>query len=306
MKALLKKSCPTCTDSSQTTYFHSIQALSLFAGRQTIPSGPAWLNSALLKKVRALPLQKYKRFTIAGVKALNAYGKTENKAWWEAMRDATDKYTKLRMSGKRTKREAERWPKGGYSAIRKLSKQLHSEVQHLEERKPSELDAWARYQYQKYVIILFYSHHALRGDLADVQLRKGARSWIRKQGKSWKIHIGHHKTIRSRGPIELTVDPEVGAAFDKFVPMVKAAKLKHSYLLSTSQGNQLQRWDLLKLISKTTEKYIGKKIGIQILRVLKTTDKLKDLDTAHELQQELGHSAEMQRQYISRPGKAQT
>ena len=88
--------------------------------------------------------------------------------------------------------------------------------------------------------------------------------------------------------------------------MVKAAKLKHSYLLSTSQGNQLQRWDLLKLISKTTEKYIGKKIGIQILRVLKTTDKLKDIETAHELQQELGHSAEMQRQYISRPGKAQT
>ena len=154
------------------------------------------------------------------------------------------------------------------------------------------------------MIVNFYSHHALRGDLADVQLGKGARSWIRRKGKSWKIHIGFHKTIKSRGPIEFTVDPEVGAAFDKFVPMVKAAKLKHSYLLSTSQGNQLQRWDLLKLISKTTEKYIGKKIGIQILRVLKTTDKLKDLDTAHELQQELGHSAEMQRQYISRPGKA--
>ena len=126
MKALLKKSCPTCTPSSQKTYFHSIQALSLFAGRQTIPSGPAWLNSALLKKVRALPLQKYKRFTIAGVKALNAYGKTENKAWWEAMRDATDKYTKLRMSGKRTKREAERWPKGGYSAIRIQATALRS------------------------------------------------------------------------------------------------------------------------------------------------------------------------------------
>ena len=104
--------------------------------------------------------------------------------------------------------------------------------------------------------------------------------------------------------IEFTVDPEVGAAFDKFVPMVKAAKLKHNYLLSTSKGNQLQRSDMLKLFSKTTEKYLGKKIGIQILRVLKTTDKLKDLDTAHELQQELGHSAEMQRQYISRPGKA--
>ena len=46
-------------------------------------------------------------------------------------------------------------------------------------------------------------------------------------------------------------------------------------------------------------------MGIQSLRVLKTTDKLKDLDTAHELQHEMGHSAEMQRQYLSRPtGKA--
>ena len=82
------------------------------------------------------------------------------------------------------------------------------------------------------------------------------------------------------------------------------AKLKHSFLLSTSRGQQLQRQDLLKLISATTERLIGKKIGVQILRVLKTTDKLKDLDTAHELQHEMGHSAGMQRQYISRPGKA--
>ena len=88
--------------------------------------------------------------------------------------------------------------------------------------------------------------------------------------------------------------------------MVRAAKLKHSYLLSTSRGDRLQRQDMLKLITATTERYIGKKIGVQILRVLKTTSKAKDLDTATELQHEMGHSAEMQKQYISRPGKGRT
>ena len=283
---------------------HSIQALALFAGRQSIPDGPAWLNAALLKKVRALPLQKFKRFTIAGVKALGAYGKTDETKWHQAMVEASEKYTKMRLTGKRTKREAERWPKDGYASIRKLAKTLHSEVVHLEELKPSSLTHWQRYLYQRYVILLFYSHHALRGDLADVQLRKGASSWIRRKGSKWTIHIGDHKTVKSRGAIEFVVDDAVSAVFSKFVPMVRAAKLKHSYLLSTSRGQRLQRQDMLKLISATTERYIGKKIGIQILRVLKTTSKLKDLDTAAELQQEMGHSAFQQRQYISRPGKA--
>ena len=96
-----------------------------------------------------------------------------------------------------------------------------------------------------------------------------------------------HKTVKSRGPIEFTLDDEVSAAFSKFVPMVRAAKLKHSYLLSTSRGEQLQRQDMLKLVSNTTEKYLHKKIGIQ--------------NTALELQHELGHGPEMQKQYLSRP-----
>ena len=262
---------------------------------------PAWLNAALLKKVRALPLQRFKRFTIAGVKALGAYGKTDETKWHKAMVEASEKYTQMRLTGKRTKREAERWPKDGYASIRKLAKTLHSEVAHLEELKPKDLTHWQRYLFQRYVIILFYSHHALRGDLADVQLRKGASSWIRRKGAKWTIHIGDQKTVKSRGAIEFVVDDAVSAVFSKFVPMVRAAKLKHSYLLSTSQGKRLQRQDMLKLISATTERYIGKKIGIQILRVLKTTSKLKDLDTAAELQQEMGHSAFQQRQYISRP-----
>ena len=133
MLAKLKKSCPQCTASSQRTYFQSIKALAKFAGRQSIPDSHKWLNGALLKKVRALPLNRYKRFSIAGVKALGAYGIHDDEKWHKSMQEASEKYSKMRMSGKRTKREAERWPKDGYASIRKLAKQLHGEVEHLEE-----------------------------------------------------------------------------------------------------------------------------------------------------------------------------
>ena len=301
MLALLKKSCPTCTESSQRTYYQSILALSRFAGHEEIPKGAKWLSPALLAKLRKLPLQRYKRFAIGGVKALKAYkvDQEKTKAWWVAMRDATDKYTKVRMTGKRTKRESERWPKGGYSAIAKLAKQLYGEVQHIEKvRKPTD---WEHYLYQRYVIVLFYAHHALRGDLADVRLRKGkaVESWLVQTKKGWKIHIGHHKTIKSRGAIELDLDAAVAKAFDTFVPMARARK-NHQYLLSTSRGARLLRQDMLKLFTRTTEKYLGKKIGIQILRVLKTTSKMKDIEESVQLQEEMGHSASMQQQYISR------
>ena len=149
MQAKLKKSCPTCTASSQKTYFQSIKALAKFAGRQTIPDTHNWLNGALLKKVRGLPLSRFKRFSIAGVKALGAYGIRDDEKWHKAMKEASEKYTKLRLSGKRTKREAERWPKDGYASIRKVAKQLHEEVAHLENQKPSTLSAWERYLYGK-------------------------------------------------------------------------------------------------------------------------------------------------------------
>ena len=42
------------------------------------------------------------------------------------------------------------------------------------------------------------------------------------------------------------------------------------------------------------------RIGVQLIRVLKTTESKAEIDRAHALQMELGHSAGMQRRYISR------
>ena len=300
--ALLEKACTNCKASSIKTYWANIQALSRVAGLDAVPPGAGWLNEKLLERVRAMPLNRYKRFTTAGVKAAQMY-KAKRPKWGKAMSEATDKYARNRESGKRTKREAANWPEEGYKALATLAKTLHSELEHLEKKK-----LWSRsdlYHYQRYLIVLFYSKHALRGDLADVRHKKPfGPNWVQAKGSGYKLHIGEHKTSRAHGAIELDLGPEISKALDTFLPHLRRL-MKHGFLLSTLRtGSRLQRQDMLRLIRNTTRERLGKNIGVQLIRVLKVSGAAAEIDKATELQQELGHSGTMQRKYISRGGWA--
>ena len=88
MEALLKKSCPHCTASSIRTYTVNVRALAKEAGLEKPPAHAKWLTQKLLNKIKAKPVNQYKRLAIAGVKALGAY-ETKDKKWHDAMNDAT-------------------------------------------------------------------------------------------------------------------------------------------------------------------------------------------------------------------------
>ena len=116
MKALLQKTCPTCTKSSVQTYYYNIKALAKIAGYDMPPKHGRWVNKQLLAKIRRLPLMTFKNMTIAGIKALGAYG-MKNEQWAKAMSDATERYSKQRNKQERTPREARNWPEGGLQSI---------------------------------------------------------------------------------------------------------------------------------------------------------------------------------------------
>ena len=294
--ARLRKACKNCKPSSIQTYWYNIRTLARLAGKDDVPAKGSWLNDALRKRVGEMPLQRRKRYAAAAVKASQMYG-TKSEKWVLLMSKASEQYARQRETGKRTKREHENWPKDGYKALRKLADTMHGEVKFLESK-----DAWSRsdlYHYQKYLIVRFYSTHALRGDLADVRLKRPLGSnWY--DAKKHTLHIGEHKTAKARGAltIELT-DASVRRAFDVFVPHAK--KRKHGFLLSTLRtDNRLNRHDMLKLIRNLTKDRLGKNIGVQLIRVLKVSAHQKEIDKATDLQRELGHSGAMQRRYISR------
>ena len=152
----------------------------------------------------------------------------------------------------------------------------------------------------RHFVILFYSKHALRGDLADVRIKRKGLNFLQKTKGGWHLHIGKHKTVKAHGPIELTLDTTVGKQLDKYLPYVRA-KTKHGYLLSTKRyGNKLTRKDMMQMIRKTTQDYLGLNIGIQMIRVLKTTDNFKSIDESAKLRGELAHGPGMQWKYVSR------
>ena len=300
MKARLKKVCKECTNSSLQTYYYNIKALAKLAGHDEPPANHRWINSALLKKIRkSLPLMKFKNMTIAGMKALAAYDK-KNEEWAKAMQESTLSYNKQRNTQKRTKRESENWPKEGYNALAKLAATLHKEIAHLFNKAPAKISLPELWQMMRWFVILFYSKHALRGDLADVRIKRGGTNYIEKKKKGYHMHIGNHKTVKARGPIELDLSPEVNKALDKYLIYLRA-KTKHGYLLSTKRyGNKLTRKDMMQLIRNTTKDRLGLNIGIQMIRVLKTTDHFKSIDESAKLRTELAHGPQMQWKYVSR------
>ena len=99
---LLREECKNCTESSIRTYTFNIRALAKLAGHSSVPMHSRWLNKKLLAEIKKLPLGQYKKFSIAGQKALKAYGDTR-KIWARAVRDSGDKYDTQRNKQKRTK-----------------------------------------------------------------------------------------------------------------------------------------------------------------------------------------------------------
>ena len=101
------------------------------------------------------------------------------------------------------------------------------------------------------------------------------------------------------GEVEIKLSRPTSLVLSMFVPKVKATT-EHGYLLSGLQGKKLSRQSLSKILIRLTEKYLGAKIGSQIIRVLKSTKFRKQAETNEQLAQELMHSRKQQLQYTKK------
>ena len=69
MKSLLKKSCPDCTESTISTYYHTIRSLAKLAEVNGVPLNHEWITDELLRKVKAVPKKTTsKNLAVAAIK----------------------------------------------------------------------------------------------------------------------------------------------------------------------------------------------------------------------------------------------
>ena len=140
---------------------------------------------------------------------------------------------------------------------------------------------------------------AIHSLLAECAIKKRGQNYIYEQGNKWNIHIGQHKTVKHVGALDFELDPAVQEGLKVYLPYVRA-KTSHGYLLSTKvRADKRSRRDRLKMMRNLTEERLGKRIGVQLVRVLRTTASEKAINQAAKLRAELGHGARTQLQYIS-------
>ena len=165
----------------------------------------------------------------------------------------------------------------------------------------SELD-----KLQRYVVMRLSSLHALRLDWADVKLGKPGKEQVnylyKDSRKGWQLIMRKYKTAKVMGQQNIKLSRAASLVLTMFVPIVKA-KTEHGYLLSTKGGKKLSRKGLSNLLSRTTEKYIGKRISAQIIRVLKATKFKKQTEEAADLAKEMLHGKDQHLQYTKKDKK---
>ena len=299
--------CSRCTSSTITTYVHNVFRLARVHDSKitdTLPKGYKWINSpGLLQKVTKMKLGPRRILSLAAVKALHALGAPKAEKWSDMMKKSSEEYDSEREKRMKTPREVARWPKKGYDALRIAADKLRGETQKYfnKVRTTSEL-----YLVQRYVIIRLYSLHALRLDWADVKLSKPNQeqtNFLYKDSrKGWQLVMRKYKTSKVMGQQNIKLSRAASLVLTMFVPLVKA-RTSHGFLLSTKGGKKLSRKGLSNLLSRTTEKYIGKRISAQIIRVLKATKFKKQTEEAAELAKEMLHGKEQHLQYTKKEKK---
>ena len=300
----MERVCSQCTASTITTYVHNVFRLARVYDhriKDELPKGYKWLQSSgLMWDVGKMKLGPRRILSLAAVKALHALGAPKSEKWSEMMKKSSEEYDELRDKRMKTPREQKRWPKKGYDSLRVAADKLRGETQKYFNgvKNLSEL-----YSLQRYVIIRLYSLHALRLDWADVKLAKPGQEQTnylyKDKRKGWQLIMRKYKTSKVMGQQNIKLSRAASLVLTMFVPLVKD-KTSHGYLLSTKNGKKLSRKGLSNLLSRTTEKYIGKRISAQIIRVLKATKYKKQTEEAAELAKEMLHGKEQHLKYTKK------
>ena len=291
----MQKVCTNCSEQTIQVYVRNTLRLVKLVDHAatTIPASGTFLeNPKIFKAFDKLNLNQRRLLSTAAVKSLDAYGKKRNSKWATRLADAADEYDRLREKRHRSEKEKARWPEKGFDSLKKAAKLQKAQVVHtMKKPKKTLKDLW---DIQKWLVLTLYASHALRLDFADVYLQRpndDNKNFLHKyRRKGWILTMRVYKTAKFRGQVELKMSRPVSLALSRVVPWIKELTT-HGKLLTNHQGGPLSRNGLSKLLTRLTEKLLGKKgFSASLIRVLKSTKHRKTLEDSKALAEEMIHS----------------
>ena len=284
----LKKACQACTPATIAKYKRDILRLLRLVNpkAEKIPETSAWLKAPnLFKAYKAMPLNKRRAYSVAAVKAGQAYGLKDNKKWYAAMVKDTNDYKQQRSLQNKSEAEKKNWPDGGIAVMKKIATEYKREIRRALQTPSVE----SLYLYSQYMILKFYSEVALRNTLADVEIGEGANFLKRAKG-IYTLHLTKFKSSDKVGAVDIVLSRALSTAIHKYVKFRAKVELDHRYLLVNAKGGKLSKKGMGVLLQKLTKRFTGKSFGTRLIRVLSATDKKKVLDEALKISKEMLHS----------------
>ena len=292
----MKKVCTNCSESSIKVYVRNTLRLAKLVdpSAQHVPATGSFLEDPkIFKAFGKLNLNQRRLLSTAAVKSLDAFGMKRSGKWSKLLASAAEEYDRQREKGLRSTKEKQRWPtKGGYDALKraaKLQKQLIP--QQLAKEDKTLRDLW---EIQKWLILTLYASHALRLDFADVHLERPSndqKNYLFKyKRKGWILTLNVYKTAKFRGTQEIKMSRPASLVLSLVTPWIKKLTT-HGKLLTNIVGGALSRNGLSKLLTRLTQRLLGKHgFSASLIRVLKATKFRKTLLKSKELSDEMLHS----------------
>ena len=290
----MKKACKNCLAATVKKYERDAQRLYELNNEGALPRDKSkWLKSdALFKKYKALPLNKRRAMSVAGVKASQAYGVKDHPRWDKALRDDVLAYKKTRSKHKLTDAEKSKIPVGGFEALKKISTEYKRNIKNDIKRK----DLAGLYSYSKYIVVRFYSEYAFRNDLATIQIGEGENKLSKTKG-IYEIEMKNFKSSDKIGKVTVKLSKALSSVFTKYIKYRAQFDLTHSYLLVNRSGARLSKKGLGNILNQITKKYLGTGFGTRIIRILKARSETKILDAAKKVANDMLHSLAQNQDY---------
>ena len=298
----LRAKCKNCSNASIIVYLAAIKRLHRLIGDGDIPDTGSWLKKKeLMEKYNKLPLSKRRHLSLAGVKASQAYGiKGEN--WGVKMFRDQSQYQSERSQNKRSETEQKKWPKHGFTAIKKATTEQRKRITHILKESPKLKNL---YPYQIYMLFKLYSEIPFRNTFADLNLEVKSKNYVRVPKKGRIVfEMKHYKNSKQLGESEITLSRGATTALRKFLKF-RGEVVDHDWLFSGKSGGKLSRPALGKLLHRATKQLLGKAFGSRLIRVLAATDSRKAIEEVSELSKKMLHTTAQTKQYVRKTKGAQ-
>ena len=138
----------------------------------------------------------------------------------------------------------------------------------------------------RYLLLKFYNEFHWRSDIVSVKVGKHTGENYFYDGK---FYLNKFKTSRKFAqrkllPLVYTPSRGLGALLKKYLAVRKAQELDHDYFLFNRSLKPVKRSAFFELMSRTTEKYVGKKLSSSMLRHIYATHFLANDPTLKEKQ----------------------